>query len=119
MSRYDKSGDYDFDVAGAMKRRQAPPPKHDPIEDMLRLASGLAPAAGMAIGAGVGSMAGGIGALPGAAVGAGIGTGLGGAANYGADVLGRDDEEAARRKAEEDEERAAQHRMALSMLGGL
>lgn len=103
--------DFDIDISGVTKRRPPPKAKHDPLEDMLRMASAAAPAVGTGIGALVGGPA---GAMAGGAIGSGVGAlGMG-----GADMMGRDEEEAARRRQAEEDEQAAQHRAALSMLGG-
>jgi hypothetical protein len=107
-SRY-SAGSYKppSDFSGLMRQEAPKRRKTDPVEEMLRVGSMLAPAAGTAIGAGVGSMAGGIGALPGAAIGGALGAGVGGLAGYGADAMGREDRQSEdERLAREDEKRA-------------
>ena len=118
MSGYDR--DFDFDSSAITRKRPVPKRRSDPFEDMLRLAGSAAPFIGGGIGALAGGLpTGGIGAPPGAALGASLGAGAGAMLNEGAAMMGRDEvAEAERRKAEE-EEQAAQHRMALEMLGRL
>jgi hypothetical protein len=113
------SRDFDLDFSGVTAQPEAPKKrKTDPVEEMLRIAGGLAPVAGTAIGAGVGSMAGGIGAIPGAAIGGGIGAGLGGLAGYGADALGRDDREAEDERLAREEEKRARNEVAAGIVNG-
>jgi uncharacterized protein YcfJ len=113
-------GDYDFDFGAITKRKPKPLPKHDPVEDMLRLGAAPLSALGSVGGGIVGGLVGGpMGVPAGIGIGSAAGTAIGAAGTGIADVMGRDEEEAARRQAEEEEERAAQHRAALSMLGGL
>lgn len=120
--RYGENPDFKLDsgaLRNSLKPKKRPALREDPLEKMLRIAGGLAPAAGMAIGAGVGSMAGGVGAVPGAGIGAGIGTGLGGVAGMGADMMGEGRRAEEERRRREDEEQAAQSRAALGMIQGL
>lgn len=110
--RYDKSSDFSFDVAGGLKPKKRPDIKADPLEEMLRLAGGVAPMAGAAIGGAVGGPVG-------MGIGAGIGSGVGALANYGADKAGEDEAAERERRRREDEEQAAQNQAALSLIGAL
>lgn len=108
--RYNKKYKLDFSNLTAPPKQTTP--KYNALQDFLRFAGGIAPAAGMGIGALAGGPAG-------AAAGGAIGTALGGASTFGADMMGRDEEERQRKlKAQQDEE-AAQHQAALRMLQGL
>jgi len=107
------SRDFDLDFSGVTAQPEAPKKrKTDPVEEMLRIAGGLAPAAGAGVGALVG------GGVPGAIIGSGIGAGLGGLANYGADALGRDDREAEDERLAREEEKRARNEVAAGIIGG-
>ena len=124
MSRYDPS--YKIDTAG-LGASPEPQPKKKPdyLADFLRLAGGVAPAAGTVLGglagAGLGAMAGGVGAVPGAGIGAtlggALGAGAGALAGQGADMMGRDEREAEDMRVERERERQARQQAALSLLG--
>lgn len=115
MNRYDRSSEFSLDTGAlrnSMKPKKRPALREDPLEKMMRIAGGIAPVAGMGIGAAVGGPVG-------AGIGAGIGQGVGGLANMGAGMMGEDRMAEEERRRREDEEQAAQSNAALRMIQGL
>lgn len=120
--RYDRSSEFSLDtnaLRNSMKPKKRPALREDPLEKMLRIAGGVAPVAGMAIGGLAGMGGGPAGALAGAGLGAGIGQGVGGLANMGAGMMGEGRMAEEERRRREDEEQAAQSNAALRMIQGL
>jgi len=123
--RYNRDpGDLHF---GHVLAEEAPAKKKDdPLEEFLRFAGAIAPAAGTALGMGAGALIGGVagggaGAIPGAGLGAGIGgaagTALGGLATYGADKRAEPGMQAEDERMRREQERAARAQAALQLVG--
>ncbi len=118
------AGRYDYmrnvNLSGITAPTRHRPVRHDPLQDMLNLGAGIAPAWSTFAGGVLGGIVGGpAGAATGAGVGGSIGKGEAGVLSYGADQQGRDEEEAAKRRRDAEAEAAAQHQAALNMLNGL
>ncbi len=116
---------YDFDYSDITKQpAKSKRHKPDPLEEMLRIAQGAAPAVGTAFGAVGGGLLGSIipgagtiaGAGTGAAVGNAVGQGVGGLAGYGADQMGEADAQEEDDRVANETERAARNEMVARLL---